>query len=85
MHTYLLLPLCFAPRELMLGCTFFPLSWSLAGVVQRESESGAIALYTSRRLMSATAARTHIWTETSTVPPNQNEEMEQTSAKSDCL
>lgn len=32
-------------------------------------------------LMSATTAQTHIWTGTSTVPPNPNKEPEQTSAK----
>lgn len=50
-------------------------------VSQRLERAGdAIMLHTSRHLIDATTAQTHIWTGTSTVPPNQNKETEQTSA-----
>lgn len=74
LQTNFVLSLCCAPAA--------PICWLVSYIVSQSLErvGDAITHYTSRHLMSATAARTHIWTGTSTVPPNQNNQPAQTSA-----
>lgn len=55
-------------------------SYSVSQSLERVGD--AMALNDSRHLTSATTAQKHIWSGTSTVPPNQNKETEQTLGKS---
>lgn len=75
LQTHFILPLCCAPAA--------PICWLLSYIVSQSLErvGDAITRYTSRHLMSATAARTHIWTGTSTVPPNQNNQTSANAAR----